>query len=56
MVHFGGWVGCGWCWWVLRTGLAELATPTTTPARLRSAATTYRIAVDTLTGTAQLAA
>ncbi|TQC43959.1 hypothetical protein EEB14_40195, partial [Rhodococcus sp. WS4] len=41
---------------VLRTGLAELATPTTTPSRLRSAATTYRNAVDTLTGTAQLAA
>ncbi|MDT2009063.1 hypothetical protein FXW78_42735 [Rhodococcus opacus] len=41
---------------VLRTGLAELATPTTTPGRLRSAATTYCNAVDTLTGTAQLAA
>ena len=41
---------------VLRTGLTELATPTTTPGRLRSAATTYRTAVDTLTGTAQLAA
>ena len=41
---------------VLRTGLAELATPTTTPGRLRSAATAYRNAVDTLTGTAQLVA
>ncbi|QSE78215.1 hypothetical protein [Rhodococcus koreensis] len=41
---------------VLRTGLAELAAPTTTPGRLRSAATAYRTAVDTLTATAQLAA
>ncbi|WP_041813110.1 hypothetical protein [Rhodococcus jostii] len=41
---------------VLRTGLAELATPTTTPGRLRAAATAYRTAVDTLTATAQLAA
>ncbi|MFD7010631.1 hypothetical protein [Rhodococcus jostii] len=41
---------------VLRTGLAEPATPTTTPGCLRSAATTYRNAVDALTGTAQLAA
>jgi hypothetical protein len=41
---------------VLRTGLAELATPTTTPGRLRAAATAYRTAVDTLTAAAQLAA
>ena len=41
---------------VLRTGLAELATPTTTPGRLRAAATAYRVAVDNLTATAQLAA
>ncbi len=34
----------------------ELATPTTTPGRLRAAATAYRTAVDTLTATAQLAA
>ncbi|MFC9841691.1 hypothetical protein ACFVKB_49400, partial [Rhodococcus sp. NPDC127530] len=38
---------------VLRTGLAELATPTTTPGPLRSATTAYRTAVDTLTATAQ---
>lgn len=41
---------------VLRTGLAELDTPTPTPGRLRSAATVYRTAVDTLTAAAQLAA
>ncbi|MGH3967107.1 MAG: hypothetical protein ACRDTV_03055 [Mycobacterium sp.] len=41
---------------VLRTGLAELATATTTPGPLRSAAATYRNAIDTLTRTAQLAA
>ncbi|MBS9376054.1 hypothetical protein [Rhodococcus sp. B50] len=41
---------------VLRTGLAELASPTTTPGHLRSAATAYRNAVDTFAATAQLAA
>ncbi|MEI8083705.1 MAG: hypothetical protein WCI74_17855 [Actinomycetes bacterium] len=34
---------------VLRCGLAELATVTPTPGRLRSAATAYRTAVETLT-------
>ena len=33
---------------VLRSGLAELATPTPTPGRLRCAATAYRRAIDTL--------
>ena len=41
---------------VLRSGLAELATPTPTPGRLRCAATAYRRAIDTLTAAAQLAA
>ena len=34
---------------VLRCGLAELATTTPTPSRLRSAAIAYRTAVDNLT-------
>ena len=34
---------------VLRCGLAELATATPTPGRLRSAATAYRTAVENLT-------
>src|SRR6202158_3320961 len=41
---------------VLRTGLADLATPAPTPGRLKAAATAYRAAVDTLTAAAQLAA
>jgi hypothetical protein len=41
---------------VLRTGLAELATPEPTPGRLKAAATAYRTAIDTLTAAAQLAA
>ena len=36
---------------VLPTGLAELATVTPTPGRLKAAATAYRKAVDTLTTT-----
>ena len=41
---------------VLRNGLAELATPASTPGRLKAAATAYRTALDTLTAAAQLAA
>jgi hypothetical protein len=41
---------------VLRTGLAELATPTAAPGHIRAAATAYRTAIDTLTAAAQLAA
>jgi hypothetical protein len=41
---------------VLRTGLAELATPEPTPGHLKAAATAYRTAIDTLTAAAQLAA
>ena len=37
---------------ILRTGLAELATTTSIPGRLRSAATAYRDAVENLTGAA----
>jgi DNA-binding PadR family transcriptional regulator len=37
---------------VLRCGLAELATATPTPGRLRSAATAYRTAVENLSGAA----
>ena len=37
---------------VLRCGLAELATATPTPGRLRSAATAYRAAVENLSGAA----
>ena len=41
---------------ILRTGLAELATPQPTPGRLKAAATAYRTAIDTLTAAAQVTA
>ena len=41
---------------ILPTGLAELAAPDHAPGRLKTAATAYRKAVDTLTATTQLSA